>query len=273
MSAIGYQPSAVAFRTLLKAESCYMPDRYYIGGSRPYGRPPDRRPAASGRTSPKWLRTAGWVLLGIVIVAVVAGIAVYLALKHVPEFYQQAMVAGAEELTSANREMQRQVAGLVSDVKREGRWQAVFTAEQINGYLAVGLAKQRPDMLPANLSNPRVSISKDGVKIAAKFRTAAVDTVVSLDVDVYPAGPNVVALRVQRIRAGSFPLPLGRILSEVAQATNRLEWEVRWGEESGDPVAMITIPPPRNPGEKVVTIETIELDEGVIRVAGTSRGP
>jgi len=250
-----------------------MPDRYYIGGSRPYGRSPSRPSAAPKRSSPRWLRTAGWILLGIAIVAAVGGIAVYRALKHVPEFYRQAMVAGPDEQKTASREMQRQVAGLVSDVKREGRWQADFTAEQINGYLAADLAKQRPDMLPSGLSDPRVSITKDGVTIAARFRTPALDTVVSLGVDVYLSGPNVVALRVQRVRAGSFPLPLERILSEVAQATSRLEWEVRWGQEGGDPVALVTIPPPRNPGEKRVEIDAIELDEGVIRVAGTSRRP
>jgi hypothetical protein len=222
---------------------------------------------------PRWLRTAGWILLGIAIVAAVGGIAVYRSLKHVPEFYRQAMHVDFKEHQAESAKMQRQVAGLVSDVKREGRWHAVFTAEQINGYLAADLAKQRPDMLPSGLSDPRVSITKDGVTIAARFRSPALDTVVSLGVDVYLSGPNVVALRVQRVRAGSFPLPLERILSEVAQATSRLEWEVRWGQEGGDPVALVTIPPPRNPGEKLVEIDAIELDEGVIRVAGTSRRP
>jgi hypothetical protein len=210
-------------------------------------------------------------LLAIALVAMVGGFVVYRALKHVPEFYQQAMQVDVKAHQAGIAKMQRQVAGLVSDVKREGRWQAVFTAEQINGYLAVELAKNRPDVLPSNLSDPRVSIAKDGVTIAARFRSSALDTVVSLGVDVYLSGPNVVALRVQRVRAGSFPLPLDRILSEVSQGTNRLEWEVRWGQEGGDPVALVTIPPPRNPGEKLVEIDAIELDEGVIRVAGTSR--
>lgn len=250
-----------------------MPDRYYIGGSRPYGPLPGRRPSAPKRAGPKWLRTVGWVLLAVAIAVIVGGFAVYRALKHVPGFYRQAMQVGLQEHRAESAKMQRQVAGLVSDVNREGRWQAVFTAAEINGWLAIELAKNRPEILPTGLSEPRVSITKDGVRIAARFRGAAVDTVVSLGVDVYLAGPDVVALRVQRVRAGSLPLPLGRILNEVSQATSRLEWEVRWGQEGGDPVALVTIPPPRNPGEKRVGIDAIELDEGVIRVAGTSRRP
>jgi uncharacterized protein YpmS len=149
----------------------------------------------------------------------------------------------------------------------------VFTAEQVHGWLAVELVKSHRELLSSSLSDPRVSITKDGVTMACRYRSGALDAVVSLTVDVYMAEPNVVALRVRGVRAGSLPLPLGRILEEVSQATNRLEWEVRWRQAQSDPVALISIPPPRNRGDKVVRIDAVELGEGEIRVAGTSQSP
>ena len=250
-----------------------MPDRYHLGGDRSYRPASGRGGGASFWSAHKWLRTARRVAIIVLVAAAIIGFFVYRALKHVPEFYEKAMKVGRQDLEVANDKMLREVAGLVSDVKREGRWQVVFTAEQINGWLAVELARKRPDLLPSGLSDPRVSITKNGMTIAAKYHSAVVDTVVSLGVDVYRSESGGIALRVQRVRAGRLPLPLGRILDEVSRATNRLEWEVRWGQEDGDPVALISLPRPQDPREKIVEIDAIELDDGVIRLAGTSRHP
>ena len=216
----------------------------------------------------------------VVVLAILGGLLLYRAVKHVPAFYQQAMEVSLQEHMVASDKMVRDVAGLVSDVNKTGRWQAVFTAAEINGWLAVELAKKRPELLPPSLSDPRVSITKEGMTVACRFRSAALDSVVSLAVDVYaragsadPLNGRVVALQVRKVRAGNLPLPLGRILDEVSKATGQLEWEVRWRQAGGEPVALVTIPPPRGHGDKFVLIDTIELAEGEIRVAGTSRRP
>jgi uncharacterized protein YpmS len=262
-----------------------MPDRYYIGGQPPRRpRSPSgasRRPSVPNPPAGKWRRIAGRIVLVVAVLGILGGLLLYRAVKHVPAFYQQAMEVSLQEHMVASDKMVRDVAGLVSDVNKTGRWQAVFTAAEINGWLAVELAKKRPELLPPSLSDPRVSITKEGVSVACRFRSPALDSVASLTVDVYrpeldPADPlngRVVALQVRKVRAGNLPLPLGKILEEVSKATGQLDWEVRWRQAGGEPVALVTIPPPRGRGDKLVLIDTIELAEGEIRVAGTSRRP
>ena len=239
-----------------------MPDRYYLGGD-------DRTPAAAAVAE---LGTpAAWIVAAIAVVLVVGGVIVYRAVRHVPEFYRQALEVSREEQAAASDKMVKQVTGLASDVQKEGRWTAVFTADEINGWLAVDLVKNHRELLPPTMSDPRVVIHPDGATMACRYRSGAIDVVASLAVDVYMTSPGVVGLRLKGVRAGSLPLPLGRMLDEVFQATERLEWEVRSGtSEEGDPVVMISIPPPRHPGDKAIRIDAVELDEGEIRVAGTT---
>jgi hypothetical protein len=244
-----------------------MPDRYYIGGERPA---PSRRPAVRPRGArPGWLRAAAWIAATVGVVLVVGGVVVYRAVKDVPEFYRQALEVNLADHAVASDKMVRQATGLASDVQKEGRWTAVFTADEINGWLAVEMVKNHRELLPPSVSDPRVSIQPDGATMACTYHSGAIDVVTSLAVDVYMVQPGVVGLRIKGVRAGSLPLPLlGRVLNEVSQATRQLEWDVRCRWEEGDPVVTISIPPPRNPGGKPVRIEGVELVEGEIRVAG-----
>ena len=57
-----------------------------------------------------------------------------------------------------------------------GRWQALFTAEQINGWMAVDLARNFPNTLPPGVVDPRVDIRPEGVTVACRYLEGAVAT-------------------------------------------------------------------------------------------------
>lgn len=254
-----------------------MPDRYFLGGQQPYWAP--RPPAVAGgllgrkSAATKWFRLAGWTLAGAGILAALGLLFIYRALKHVPEFYQRAIEIDPDAAQLASRMMGRQVAGLASDLNKPGPWQAVFTAEQINGWLAVDLAKDYPGMLPPGFSDPRVRIAPEGLTVACRYRAGMIDTVISATVDVYLSDPRSVALRVRKVRAGAVRLPLGKLLEEISQVGTRLDWEVRWRRANADPVALVSIPRPRKPGDRLVELQAVQLGDGEIRIAGTSRQP
>ena len=46
-----------------------------------------------------------------------------------------------EVLERGSRELESRATALYSDAKQIGRWQALFTSEQINGWLATQLAE------------------------------------------------------------------------------------------------------------------------------------
>lgn len=214
------------------------------------------------------LKIAGWTLGGALLLVAVAALWVYRASQRVPDFYRQALAAPPESLDEASDDMLRQVTALASRVQRAGDWEALFTAEQINGWLAVDLVENHARSLPAGVSEPRVAISPQGMSLACRWDNGQITTVLSLNVTVYVSEPNVLAVRLRRARAGNLPIPLDRVLDDVSHATSQMDVVVRWLKIDGDPVALITIPPPEGEQDTLVWIESLELQEGAIYLSG-----
>ncbi|HKD38432.1 MAG TPA: hypothetical protein VKB78_16580, partial [Pirellulales bacterium] len=82
-------------------------------------------------------RRIALVLIGTVVLLLVVGTTwLYLAVRHVPRFYQEAGKLSAEARKKGSDEMVRRSAALASDTNRRGHWQQIFTADEVNGWLA-----------------------------------------------------------------------------------------------------------------------------------------
>ena len=220
----------------------------------------------------KWLLVATAVVVVLLLVAACVFLALYRASTRVPEFYQRAMLADPAGQKAGSDQMLQRTTALVSDVKKPGRWQALFTQEQINGWLAVDLVQNHAASLPADVSDPRVEIEPDRVTFACHVRQPQWQGVLSLTVDVYLSGPDTVALRFRKARAGTMPLPMDRVLAQLSEAARSANWKVQWRQVDGDPVALIPIEPPRK-DRSTVQIDTLSLRKGEIYVAGTTKRP
>ena len=85
----------------------------------------------------------------------------YYAARQVRPFYKQALQIEPEVLERGSRELESRATALYSDARQHGQWQALFTAEQINGWLATQLAQNQDGELPKNFRDPRVAIAHD----------------------------------------------------------------------------------------------------------------
>jgi len=218
-----------------------------------------------------------WLFVGclaIVLIALAAGMYCYRSLQQVPEFYSQALAQPAPEPAKAAYKFEQQVLELRNDVHREGDWQATFTAEEINGWLASDLPVKFPRALPSNVSDPRVAITPEMIQIACKYSDARFNSVVSIGAQPkMTADPNVIAIRIKQVRAGALPVPLANFLEQISAHTAKAGVPLRWGEENGDPVAYITLPmnQPEFQG-KTLRVEVVELKEGALVVSGKTEG-
>ena len=101
--------------------------------------------------------------------------------------------------------MIRRSATLSNDVRRGGRWQATFTVQQINGWLAVDFARiVQCDSAP--IAQPRIAIHQGEIILGILYDRPPIQTVLSLTADAYMQSPNVLALRIRRTRAGAVPV-------------------------------------------------------------------
>lgn len=194
----------------------------------------------------------------------------YCGWRHEPAFYRAALVADADRQKRASNELLEQASALVNDVRRQGDWQALFTAEQVNGWLAVDLPKNHPNLLPPEIAEPRVALENGRIRIACRQGAGRFGSVMALEIEPYLVRSNELAVRICGARAGWVPLPLGPILKQVAQAALEADLPLRWDQAGGDPVAVITLSTRRS-DRKILSVESLEVHAGELYLAGKTQ--
>src|SRR5262245_52073533 len=126
----------------------------------------------------------------LLVLLVTAGVAVlltaaYRATQQVPAFYQAALAQRPVEQKAAADQLERQVLELHNEARKPGRWEARFSQEQINGWLAADLPVKFPGALPDGVSAPRVAIEPGHMQLAVRYDHGDVSTVLSLAGDAY----------------------------------------------------------------------------------------
>ncbi len=220
-------------------------------------------------------RIVRFVVWGFVLVIVGCGIAgyfLYRGTQHVPEFYQEAMgTAGStQQQQELGQQLERLVAELHNDVRREGRWEAEFTDEELNAWFAADLPEKAPDTMPAGVGDPRIRITPERVQLACKYESEWLSSVITVDVDVYLTDkPNQLAVQTRGVRAGRVPLPYNQLLDRATGAARRSGIHLRWAGQKGDPVALVQVPAQHKQfAEREIHLETLELRDGAIYMAG-----
>ncbi len=212
------------------------------------------------------IAAVGSITAAALIVAVLGG--VYYAAQQVQPFYKQALEVQPEVLERGSRELESRATALYSDARQQGQWHALFTAEQINGWLATQLAANQDRELPTNIRDPRVAIAKDVLTLGFSTKSGGVDTVVTMDASVFLTTEGSVAIRLMSVRAGALPLPVMRLADELAAACKKLSLPVRWTQQDGEPVALVELHSDPASDKPQFYIDTIELGESELYVAG-----
>ncbi len=220
------------------------------------------------------MRKRIWIVVTVLAVLCLVigggGVAVYRASQQVPDFYTRALAMDPVVQAEASDKMLQKTSNLVSDLKREGEWQALFTAEEINGWLAVDLVKNHPGAIPDGVSDPRVDVDPVSVTLACRVDNKDIRGVLSLKVEPYIAEPNVIAIRVREVRLGAVPLPLKQVLDSARDAARQMDIQLEWQQADGDPVALVSVPPAGDKDKRGMRLDAIRLAEGEIYVSGTT---
>jgi len=212
-------------------------------------------------------RTIRWCMaLGVVTGLAAAGFWAFRALQHVPEFYTEALQPPTDTAASPHPEAQRPAVVVSTDGADGKSWKGSFSDEQINKFLAVDLPQKHPEVLPPGVHEPRVAIRRGQASIGwrAEGRWSAI---YSLVIEPYVPRPNVLAIRIKRIRAGALPVPLGEVVEGVSQAAQQANLRLQWQQIDGDPVALVELPRQDDSGRALV-LDSVELKEGEIVVSG-----
>ena len=213
------------------------------------------------------------ILLATAVVLGLLGIAVmglYQAAQSEPDFYQEALLVEPAEYEGAGDELEQSVLDLHNDARSIGTWEAVFSEEQVNGWLVSEMPDKFPNVLPAGTQEPRVAIDSESIRVACRFDNGKIKTVISMALDVdLTTETNTLAIRVSKLRAGVLPVPLKQFLDKITRAARNGDVPLAWRQIDGDPVALVTIPITHEDyAHREIYVDAIELRDGEIFLAG-----
>ena len=219
------------------------------------------------------MRKTGWSKWRVALVAAVAVLlitpgAAWLSLRYQPVFYR-----ATRTLTPAQREAKAKhfVASslqLRNDITNERSWSAVFTDTEVNAWLAEDLMTHFADQIPPEVHEPRISFEHDRVTLAFGLDRGPIRSVIWAVARISVPEDNVLAVSVEKVRAGMIPIPIDRVLGPLLAAARDRGLDVRWKDKADTPTALIRFRPDN--GRTDVVLERLTISQGKIRFAGRS---
>lgn len=194
--------------------------------------------------------------------------AVWISLTHKPKFYQ-AMVRVPRDVQHAKA--QRFVAQslqLRNDICNEPTWEAVFTDQEVNAWLAEDLVTEFADQLPPEVHEPRIVFDLDRVTLAFELDQGPVRSVVWVVARPRVPEPNMLELRLEKIRAGVLPVPAEKVIGQIVDHVREHGIEVEWKRVDSLPVVTMRYTP--HSEREDVILEQVQIRDGEVRLAGRS---
>jgi hypothetical protein len=216
------------------------------------------------RKTRRWFLWAG-IILGMLIAVPVGG---WLCLTYQPSYYRLIVQQSREQREGKARKFVAQSLQLRNDICNEPTWEAVFTDQEVNAWLAEDLVRHFAGQLPSEVNEPRVLFELDRVILAFQLRQRGVQSVITVIARPRVPEGNTVELTLEKIRAGILPVPADNVLDRIIEYARCHGIDVEWTRKDGYPVVLIRYTP--NLDRDDVQLEELQVRDGQMRLAGRS---
>jgi hypothetical protein len=216
------------------------------------------------RKKRKWLIGIGGTLG--VLAAIPVGI--WFSLTYQPPYYRAIVRLSREQRAGRAKKFVAQSLQLRNDICNEPTWEAVFTDQEVNAWLAEDLVTYFADQLPPEVSEPRVLFELDHMTLAFQLRQGGFQSVITVVARPRVPGGNTVELTLEKIRAGILPVPADQILDRIIEYARFHGVDVEWARRDGYPVVLMRYTP--HIDREDVQLEELQIRDHQIRLAGRS---
>ena len=191
-----------------------------------------------------------------------------LMLRYEPGHYRQALVE-ADRRPALAREFTTRFFDFWNASQSNDRdWNGKFTDEQINSFFQAGQADK---LFPEGISDPRVVFEPERMRLAFRYRSGLINTIISISMKMWLPGSesNVLALQLERIDAGLVPFSAQWLLERISEAARNNGIEVNWYRHEGYPIALIRFQ--ADQARPTLQLEAVQFEQGSITIHGRSR--
>lgn len=224
----------------------------------------------------KWIKRVAitcLVMLGLFAVAIFALLELA---RTEPEFYRQVLQVDPQQQKRNGSEMERKILDLRNSVMIADAWSATFSQDQINGWLAYDLKKKFPDLVPSEVTDPRLIIEEQSMTLAFRCTAKPFRGVAIVNADVFATGViNQIGIRVKSVHSGMIPVPLAAFADQISDQAKKSGMEIEWNTEEDDPVAIVQLPDaltkPQTGG--YIELQEIKISKGELTLLGLTHPP
>jgi len=216
------------------------------------------------RKTSKWLLWFGTI--SIVLLAIPA--IVWFSLTYQPSYYRPKMFRSRAERADQAKRFVAQSLQLRNDICNEPTWEAVFTDEEVNAWLAEDLITHFADQLPPEVNEPRLLFELDRIILAFQLHQRGIQSVITVVARPRVPEGNTVELTLEKVRAGILPVPADNFIDRIVDYARCHGVDVQWSRKDGYPVVVMRYTP--NLDREDVRLEQLQICNGQIRLAGRS---
>jgi hypothetical protein len=208
-----------------------------------------------------------WLGIGIALVfSIPAG--AWFCLTYQPAYYRTMVRLSRVHRAGRAKKFVAQSLQLRNDICNEPSWEAVFSDEEVNAWLAEDLVTHFADQLPPEVEEPRVLFELNRITLAFQLRQGGVQSVITVVARPRVPGGNTIELTLEKIRAGILPVPADAFLNRIIEHARYHGIDVEWVRKDGYPVVLMRYTP--NIEREDVQLEEVQIRDGQIRLAGRS---
>ena len=219
------------------------------------------------------MRKTGWrrwwvIAASVLAVCLVVPVAIWGSLRYQPGFYRASRVLTREQRERKAKHFVASSLQLRNDITNERDWSASFTDTEVNAWLAEDLVTHFADQIPAEVHEPRISFEHDRVTFAFGLDRGPIRSVIWVVARVSVPEDNVLALTIEKVRAGMIPISVDRVIGPLTAGARARGLDVRWSNDEDPPTALIRYRPDH--GRADVILQRLTVRQGMIHFSGRS---
>ena len=116
-------------------------------------------------------KTRRFLWVGIFLATLAAmPVGIWLSLTYQPSYYREMVLQSREQRQGKARKFVAQSLQLRNDICNEPTWEAVFSDQEVNAWLAEDLVSHFADQMPPEVNEPRVLFELDRIILAFQLR-------------------------------------------------------------------------------------------------------
>jgi hypothetical protein len=195
-------------------------------------------------------------------------VGLWILVSQTPAFYALRRSELEEAQRAAlSKQFLNKITRLISDIRNSRTWQAEFEEGQINGWLAQDFQSNHAEQsLPPGVSEPRVAMEGDLLRVGFRYQRGLVDTIVQIGLRAWTPSSTQLALELHGAKAGALPLPTHQTRRVIEQIAFANDLDVSWYRNGQYVVAVLTLPR----GQRDIILQRFEIRSGGLLIKGLS---